>query len=308
MLPIFDGHCDVLFRLDDDPNLSFNKENGLHSSAPLLRKGGAKIQCFALYVGEGISEESKFSNVLHMIDIFFNQVIEPNPDMVLVRTKQEINELQDHQIGAMLTLEGCDAIGHDIIKLRTLFRLGIRSVGLTWNHANACADGALEPRGGGLTRFGFEVVKENNRHKVMTDVSHLSERSFWDVIEAAQFPTASHSNVKRLCEHPRNLTNEQISALFTRDGFIGVTFVPKFLTTQAEASISDILRHIDYLCELGGVSHIGFGSDFDGIDKTPKDLTNYGDYPKLVETLLKHYSEEQVKGFLFKNFYDCLPV
>src|SRR5690606_3795964 len=94
-----------------------------------------------------------------------------------------------------------------------LYRLGVLSLGLTWNKANLLADGASEPRGGGLTEFGREVVALNNKYGVLTDVSHLSERGFWDVIELAEAPFASHSNARALCDHPRNLTDEQIRAL-----------------------------------------------------------------------------------------------
>lgn len=102
----------------------------------------------------------------------------------------------------MLTLEGCEAIGESLTQLRTLLRLGVRSVGLTWNDANMVADGALEQRGGGLTRFGKEVVQLLNEQQCWTDVSHLSERAFWDVMELAHYPIASHSNAYTLCPHP----------------------------------------------------------------------------------------------------------
>lgn len=306
---IFDGHCDVLFRMNKDRNLLFDKASGLHINYDMLKvTGGKSIQCFALFVDDVIPQEAKYRNVLDMIDLFHQQIIEPHDDIIFVQSKKDIDQLEENQIGAMLTLEGCDAIEADIVKLRTLFRLGVRSVGLTWNHSNASADGALEPRGAGLSKFGFEVVNENNKHKVWTDVSHLCERSFWDVLETAKYPIASHSNARALCDHPRNLTDEQAKALFQKNGVIGVTFVPHFLTEKGQATMDDILRHIEHFCECGGEEKICFGSDFDGIEKTPVNLNDYSGYTYLTNELLKHYPEKLVKGFLFDHFYQALPI
>lgn len=105
--------------------------------------------------------------------------------MKFIQTKDDINMLKQDGIGAILTIEGCEAIGKDAMKLRLLYRLGVRSFGLTWNYANLLADGALETRGG-FNDFGKHVVQELNTLHVWTDVSHLNERSFWDVIEIAK--------------------------------------------------------------------------------------------------------------------------
>lgn len=300
---IFDTHCDVLYRLNKDATLNFTDDPRLHVTYNGLKARTAKVQCFALYVSEDIPQELKYQNVLDMIDIFHKQVVEPYDDVVFVTSARDIEQLEPHQIGAALTLEGCDAIGTDIVKLRTFFRLGVRAVGLTWNYANATADGAKEPRGAGLTLFGREVVKENNTNHIWTDVSHLCEASFWDVIELADFPIASHSNAKAVCRHPRNLNDNQIKALIEKDGMMGITFVPDFLAADHHATTVDVIRHIDHVLELGGEKHIGFGSDFDGIDDTPINITSYYDYSNVINECLKHYPEHVVKDMLFGNFY-----
>jgi membrane dipeptidase len=307
MLQIFDAHCDVLYRMEEDSSLHFLDGEDLHINLKRLSFAGSKVQCFALFMMDTVPDELKFKKALNMIDIFYDKVIGSSPLLKPVRTKKDIEGLKENEIGAMLTLEGCDAIGTDLVKLRTLFRLGVKSVGLTWNNSNAVADGAQESRGAGLSDFGRKVVRENNQHKVWTDVSHLSEAAFWDVLEEAAYPIASHSNAKALCDHPRNLSNDQIKALLNKSGVIGVTFVPQFLIGTGEAKLSDILKHIDHMASLGGIHQIGFGSDFDGIEETPENLSNFGDYPLLINELLKHYKEEEVEGFLFKNFYRALP-
>src|SRR5690625_3179761 len=117
-----------------------------------------------------------------------------------IKAWSDLNKLNADEIGAVLTLEGADAFGNDLMKLRQLYRLGVLSLGMTWNNANLCADGAGEPRGGGLTLLGKEVIELNNKHQVLTDVSHSTERGFWEIIERADYPIASHSNSRVICE------------------------------------------------------------------------------------------------------------
>jgi membrane dipeptidase len=306
-LRIFDAHCDVLWRMWENREISFKDSEVLHVTWDGLKKSASKVQCFAVYVPEKVRQESAFDVALEMIDLFYEEILNRFPNMKLVTTKKDIAELKEGQIGAILTLEGCDAIGTDIEKLRTLYRLGISSVGLTWNHANAVADGILEERGAGLSSFGKQVVKLNNDHFIWTDVSHLSVKGFWDVMDLGDYVIASHSNCKDICHNPRNLSDEQIQALIQKDAAIGVTFVPHFLTSDTQASITDILRHVEHFCTLGAVNHIGFGSDFDGIDQTVKSLGRMEDYYHLINSLLKYYSETEVKGFLFDNFFKRFP-
>ncbi|HET7629131.1 MAG TPA: dipeptidase [Bacillales bacterium] len=305
-MKLFDAHCDVLLHMWRDEHLDF-ADNALHIDMRRLTIAGAKVQCFAIFVPETVPVSGKFETAVQMADIFHERILGRFPNMKHIRTKKDIEALGDDEIGAMLTLEGCDAVDVDLAKFRTLFRLGVVSVGLTWNHANACADGVKEPRQGGLTDFGKQVVELNNRFRIWTDVSHLSEAAFWDVIETADFPIASHSNAKSLCSHPRNLTDAQIKALIHKDGCIGIVFAPHFLRDDEHASIDDVLRHVEYVCELGGASHLGFGSDFDGIDRVPKQLEHYGKYPDLVEALLKRYPASVVDGFCFQNFANAFP-
>ncbi len=184
----------------------------------------------------------------------------------------------------------------------SLHRLGIRAAGLTWNHANWAADGAMEPRGGGLTIKGRRFVEECENLDILLDVSHLSERAFWEVAELSQRPViASHSNARAICDHPSNLTDAQIEKLIAKQGLIGVTFVPWFVSNAEVVVIDDLLRHIEHICELGGESHIMLGSDFDGIDRYIEGLTHPGELISLQEALLKRYSERQTEQFMSGN-------
>ncbi len=248
-----------------------------------------------------------FQAALELVDYFYVEVLAKNPEMKHIRKWSDFDTIEDGEIGAFLTLEGVDAIGNDLTKLRTLYNLGVMSVGLTWNYANLAADGASEPRGGGLTSFGKEVVKLNNEYEVFTDVSHLSERGFWDVMELADFPIASHSNAKAICNHKRNLTDEQAKAMFERGGMIHVVYNPPFIKENGKVSIDDLVKHIEHFCELGGVNKIGLGSDFDGIETKVKNLENAAMTQNLILKLLKYYKEDEVKGFAYQNFLNHRP-
>ncbi|WP_409305497.1 dipeptidase [Peribacillus sp. SCS-155] len=304
-MKIFDAHCDVLMKMYLDSSIDFYDES-LQINYPALVTNHSKVQCFAIYIPESVPMTAKFNAALSMSDIFLKKIVTV-PNMKHVKTKQDIIALKEGEIGAILTLEGCDCIYNEMNKLEVLLNKGVTSVGLTWNYANFTADGALEKRGAGLTEFGEQVVKELNSHAVWCDVSHLSEKAFWDVFELAEYPIASHSNAYGLCANPRNLKDDQIKELIRKEGVIGVTFVPQFLTERGQAEIHHVLSHLDYICSLGGQRNVGFGSDFDGITHTVPGLSSYSQYDNLVNELYKRYSASQVEGFLYGNFMDHLP-
>jgi membrane dipeptidase len=304
---IFDAHCDVLYKLHVDRSRSFDDSTYLHTTSSFLSEIGARVQCFALFVNPSIKPSQRFQTVLEMINLFHSKVIESSPFIKLIKNRQDISNLKKDEIGAVLTLEGIEGIEEDFEKFSILYHLGVRSVGLTWNAANAAADGALEPRKGGLTLFGKKIVRQLNEKGLWVDVSHLSEQAFWDVMEHAYYPVATHSNIFELCRHPRNLKNEQIKALVAKNGVIGITFVPNFLSPDGNAGILDVLRHLERACELGDEDHVGFGSDFDGISETPKGLNDFRGYHRLRNELEKKYSASQVEKFLYKNFASRFP-
>lgn len=308
VLYFFDGHCDVLYKMFLDKSIVFYDSEKLQVTLKGLEQSGSKIQSFAIYIPESVHPDMRFQAALAMVEIFDEKILRKYSNIKLIRSQADIKNLEEDDIGAILTLEGCDAIGSDLLKLKTLLKAGVTAVGLTWNYANAVADGALEPRGAGLSLFGREVVKQLNKQKIWCDVSHLCEQGFWDVMDFAHFPYASHSNSYTLCPHPRNLRDDQIKALIEINSVIGITFVPEFLNGTQTSTITDLLRHLDFICALGGEHHVGFGSDFDGITHTVKDLHSISDYPNLIEELTKYYSASQVERFLYKNMAERFPA
>lgn len=304
---IIDAHCDAVYKLQQRRDCSFmHREPDLHVSEPSLREAGIAVQCFAVFLG-GAAEASSFDKALEAVDIYERRIVEP-AGLVRILTRDDLNRVLRHgERGAILTLEGADCIQAKPERLHTLFRLGVRMIGLTWNHANWAADGVMEPRGGGLTAAGRSMVEECLSLGMLVDVSHLSDAAFSDVAELAagrRAPLlASHSNSRVLCDHPRNLTDDQIRTLIGSGGMIGVTFVPWFLRRAGDAAgISDVLAHVERVCELGGELHVGFGSDFDGIDEGPAELERPECYPRLAEEMVKRFGDEFAQRVLHGNW------
>lgn len=303
MKPIIDGHCDALYKLWKNERLNFNEAGeDLHVSLPGIKQSGVSIQSFALYIPPSVPRPQMFYETLKCIQIFYDQVISNGENLYVVLTAEDLKKIGHGKIGALLTLEGLDPVIGDSLYLKTLYHLGVRSVGFTWNQANLAADGVGEPRGAGLTEWGKEVVDICNNMGMMLDVSHLSVSGFWEMLDLSKKPLmASHSNVYDLCPHPRNLNADQIQALVNTGGMIGVTFVPSFVH-PTQPSMDVLLKHMEYICEKGGARHLGFGSDFDGITTTLEGLESSGRYPNLVDRLLRLYPESMVENFCYKNW------
>ncbi|MFC5401440.1 dipeptidase [Cohnella soli] len=303
-MKIFDAHCDVLSKLLENPELDFvHERHRLDVTLDRMVEANIGVQNFAIYLSERMSRQFQF--VLDSIDLFCQRILS-NPQMRFVRSKNDLRRVAaEGSIGAMLSLEGVDALQENLANVRILFYLGVRSVGITWNYANWAADGVLEPRRGGLTELGRNLVKECNRIGMILDVSHLSERGFWELAELSNKPfIASHSNVYAVRQHPRNLNDEQIKSIISSEGVMGITFVSPFVDAVQPVAIDKLLPHIDRVCSLGGSRHLGLGSDFDGIKEWMIGLEHAGKYGQLVELLQKHYSESDVKRFVYGNWYD----
>ena len=315
-MKIIDTHCDALFKLqraakekgNGMKKLRFQDADQIETNVARLKQGKVSVQFFAIFIYPDVPSDQIWQHALEQIDFFYEEVLGKNQAMKQMTSWSDLDDLQDGEIGAVLTLEGADAFGNDVVKLRHLYRVGVMSVGLTWNIANLCADGAGEPRGGGLTLLGKEVVRLNNEHHVFTDVSHSTVKGFWDMIERADYPMASHSNARAICDHERNLYDDQLKALFQKKGLIHLVFNPPFINKQREtATIADLIKHIDHCCSLGGVNQIGFGSDFDGISSYVQGLEHAGKYQNLINELLNYYSETEVKGFAHENLLNHRP-
>jgi membrane dipeptidase len=286
-----------------NPQINFTEEqSNIAVNLPRLQSVSMALQFFAIYIPEKIKHPC-FDHILTSIDLFYQKIM-TNPDIAFIKDREDLeNAFLAQKIGALLTLENVEGLMGNLTNLRIAYYLGVRCMGITWNHANWAADGVLEPRKGGFTASGKKFVKECNHLGILLDVSHLAEAGFWQLAEMSTKPfVASHSNASEVCSHPRNLSNEQIKAIMLKKGMIGLTFVPWFVKAS-NPQISDLLLHIDHICSLGGEDHIGFGSDFDGIETTIPLLEHVGHYDHLINELHKKYSATQVDKFSSSNWY-----
>jgi membrane dipeptidase len=304
---VIDAHCDVLSKLLLEPRLDFTVDtSGLDVTLPRLKKSQVLLQWFAIWMPEKL-EHPSFNDVLQCVDLFYSRIVN-HPEIEVVRTGGDIARIAaERRIGALLTLEGADALAGNLGHLRTLYKLGLRALGLTWNYANWAADGVMEPRQGGFTIKGRRLVKECDRLGILVDASHLTERGFWELCELTDRAfLASHSNAFHICEHPRNLKDDQIRELVRRGGMIGLNFFSTFLTDNKEATIDHLLAHVEKFCELGGANHLGLGSDFDGISRKPLGLEHSGCFDHVSNALAKHYSADQTERFMYRNWLGYL--
>ncbi|UOF89425.1 dipeptidase [Fodinisporobacter ferrooxydans] len=297
---LIDGHADILWRIDQEHLLFYEPTSALQASYQALRDGGVHLQFFAIFTDPKLTPADSLKAVLAYIDTFHRCIVSDRLQPVY-QYKDILKIRQSGQTGGMLSIEGAQCLQGDIRMLHILYRLGVRAVGLTWNHANDIADGVGEPRGAGLSKFGRAVVAEMNRLGMIVDVSHLSERGFWDVAEQSTKPfIASHSNCKAVFPHRRNLTDDQIHAIIAKSGTVGMTFVPDFIT-DGPATVDDIIRHIDHVLSLGGQKSIAFGSDFDGITETMVDLKRAKYFPILLEQIEKRYGRDVLLDIAGRN-------
>lgn len=176
---------------------------------------------------------------------------------------------------------------------------------VTWNLDNDLGCGALTKNDEGLTKLGKQYIKELEKNNILVDVSHTSEKSFYDIaMEVTKPIIATHSNTKKLCDHPRNLTDDQIKVIAQMNGVIGICFYGKFLTQKEESNIDDIINHIDHIARLVGTDYISLGSDFEGFakQKLPKNLTGIRDINNLFKRMKTHgFTDEEIDKIAGKN-------
>jgi membrane dipeptidase len=200
----------------------------------------------------------------------------------------------------LLALEHADCTERSLYVLRMLYEVGVRSIGLTHNVSSWAADGCFEARAGvGLTHYGRALVREMNRLGMVVDLAHVSPGAFFDALQVSSAPVLfSHGNARALCDHPRNLTDEQLRALAQHGGVIGVSFVPFFVDAE-RPTLERLLEHIDHIASVAGVQTVGLGGDFDGGGTLLSDALQV---PGITEGLLRRgCSEADVRRILGGN-------
>ncbi len=301
---IVDAHCDTITTImETNEQLRDNKG---HIDLNRLKQYDGFVQFFAAFISPKHAKMGALCRAVDIIDCLYREIDSNKNDILLCRNYNDImKSIQSNKIAAVLTIEGGDALEGSISALRILYELGVRAITLTWNHRNQIADGVADGiTGGGLTSFGKEVVAEMNRLGMMVDVSHLSQAGFWDVLNTTSAPIiASHSNAQKICNHRRNLTDEQLLALKKNGGVTGINLCPDFIYSEGKATMKHVIKHIEHIIALTGEDTLGLGADFDGIDETPKGLEGVQNIGDLLNELLKlNYTETLVNKIAGENF------
>ncbi|MDI9477148.1 MAG: dipeptidase [Bacillota bacterium] len=301
----FIGHIDTLLNYDQDKSYDFFTNNdNFHVDLVKMKKAGIKLAVFAVYVESKYKPFWALERTLELIDRFHN-LIESSQELQLIKDLEDIESLlENDKIGALLAIEGGEGIFSESA-LRILYRLDVRMIALTWNQRNQLADGIGElETNGGLTTLGKKILSAMEELGIILDVSHLAPAGFWDIVKIAKKPfLASHSNVLNVCNNKRNLDDEQLKAITENKGLIGLNFAPAFLVKDKKADISDVIRHIDYIRDLVGIENIVLGTDYDGIDNTPKGLEDLGKLDNLKEELLRrNYSLQEIEQIFILNW------
>lgn len=239
------------------------------------------------------------------IDAILGQIEAGGPNVRLALSAADIRRAHaEGALAVLINIEGAEAIEGDLALLRNFYRLGVRMMGLVWNYSNEVADGAGEEgRGGKLTKFGRQVVKEMNRLGMLIDLAHITAPGFFEVLELSEHPVLfTHGNCRALHDHARNLTDEQIKALAAKGGVFGISIVDSFMGKPANG-LTAVADHIDHVVQLlGNADHVAYGTDFDGATPPPglEDVTKL---PNLTAELLRRgYSEADMAKILGGNY------
>ena len=285
-MKFFDLHCDTLVK---SYTKNENLLNGnLHVNFEKLSKFEKYTGCFAIWIDDKLTEEESFE--------FFNKIM---------KYFSENKKLKNENTKIILTLEGSKPIGNDLSRIKYFKEKGIKVITLTWNGSCRIGDGCYVENSKGLSYFGKSAIEEIEKNKIIIDVSHASEKLFYDVCEISKNPIiATHSNSKSVCSHVRNLTDDQFKIILQKNGIVGINLYKSFLSSNESINLSDIEKHIYKFLSLGGENSICFGTDFDGSDPL-EDVKGVEKIYHLYEYMLsKNYSEFLLKKLFFDNAND----
>jgi membrane dipeptidase len=306
---VADLHNDVLEKMIEAPYYhlaDYHTYN--HTDIPRLKAGGVDVQLFVIWVTPSWPSNGWYNRAMAMADLFHDEMLLNVHDIGQACTTADVAALQDDdKISAVLCVEGGHVIENSIEKLIALYEEGMRYLTITWNNSTDWAVSAQDTRSAtvGLSEFGGEVIRTLDSLGVMIDISHTGKKTKEDILDISTKPIiASHSGVRALRNHYRNLYDDQIIALANTGGMIGVVFYPPYLSSATSVSIATVVHHIDYIANLVGVDYVGLGSDFDGIGtNTVNGLEDVSKFPDLIlELLRRNYSPEEIEKILGGNF------
>lgn len=305
-MPFIDLHCDTISRLLNarrTGEAGSLRQADFHIDLEKLKGSGYLLQNFALFVNLKGGRDP-LQEVLTLADLYWEELAN-NKDLaqpVLSFADLEAAR-REKKLGCLLTVEEGGVCLGRLSLLRTLYRVGVRMLTLTWNYPNELGQPNGQP--GGLTETGLAFLEEMERLGMIADVSHLGDDGFWDVARHAKRPfLASHSCCRALRDHRRNLTDEMLKALADNGGLVGVNFYSAFLGPHEVSRTEDIVRHIRHVMDVGGEELAALGSDFDGID-CPLELEHAGHMDRLIRALEQGgFTPRQIERVCWQNAWD----
>lgn len=294
-----DGHCDTLTN-------TFDEKNKINDTKYCFNTTDAKmiapvIQMAATFINPKYQDGFKRANAV--IDYY----LENRADTVIIKSKKDIKSvIENNKVGILLTIENGRAIDKDLNNIDILYKKGIRAMSINWNEDNLLGSGALTTSNLGLTNFGKSYLKNLEEKSIIIDISHSSEQTFWDTINCTtKTIVATHSCCYNLCNHPRNLKDNQIKEISKRNGIIGICFCSPFLKEYGRANVTDIIKHIAYIINLVGDDYVGLGTDFDGVlrENTLSDIKRIRDIDILINALQNYgYKESTINKIMGENW------
>lgn len=310
---IADLHCDTILDIVRKDGVHLKKSNA-HIDVEKMKMGEYVLQNFAMFTDYG-ANEANFPFVNKMIDRYFEELAENKELIMPVFSYKDIEEnMKNGKMSALLTIEEGAVCEGSVEVLRKLYERGVRMMTFTWNYKNCLGapnslndKKAIENTREGLTEIGFEILSEMEALGIIPDVSHLSDKGFFDVASHSKKPfVASHSNARAICSHPRNLTDEMIKIIGNKGGLVGLNYCNSFLSDDYKAGegieIEAFIPHIKHILNVGGDECLALGTDFDGIDNPPKQISNASQQQNFAILLYKNgFSEEIIEKICYKN-------
>ncbi|MFZ4833028.1 dipeptidase [Rouxiella sp. Mn2063] len=332
--PVFDGHNDLLLNLwlsqaENPVGLFLDDKLDGHLDMARIRQGNMVGGLFAVFV---LPQDYLAKFAPHKTALAHDPLAVTQAQIALLqhietqsagrakicRTVAEIESCISSGVLAMvLHIEGAEALDPELRLLDSWYEAGLRSIGPMWNLPNQFGFGVKgdfpgsPDTGEGFTPAGISLLHACNRKRLLIDLSHMNEKSFWQTAQYSDAPlVATHSNAHALCPHPRNLTDKQLAAIAESDGFVGVNFGTTFLRADGKRDnntpLSDIVRHLDYLLEKLGENRVGFGSDFDGTN-VPDPLADVAGLPRLIQELSDAgYDSALIEKLAWRNWLRVL--
>ena len=320
---VIDTHIDTITHLLWHDHEFNERLTDARVDIPLLREGGIDAAFFAIWVDD---KYEALRYTLRGIDVMFRTIDKYPDDLVIALTTADVEQAKrEDKVAVLLSIEGGRALSDDLGVLRQLYKLGIRSTTLCWGDATSWIDSCNDEPHGGLTDFGRDIVAEMNQVGMIPDISHVSDKAFYDVLEASSRPIfASHSSCRALTPARRNMTDAMITALAQKNGVININFGAGFVTREsADAHLANLrdwddqgydgwgrigiasgeggppIDHFEHAMELVGAEHVGIGTDFDGVKSLPVGMDHIGMMPIVTDLLLKRgRSEAEVNEVL----------